>query len=715
VSQKTTTAPDNETLKKLTKQIDVAFEEVAKLSGSNLPPTDFYHQMVTKVIEGIGAVAGAVWLRTPQGFLQLQNQVNIDKVGLDEKKGGRQTHNELLRRAFQGNRPMMLEPYGRVGGEDGPLAANMTEYLVILAPVLMDEGQPIGLLEIWQEPYVDTRIHPTFMNYVVQMAGYASNYNRNAHMRKSSNQEQVWTQLETFTKTIHSSLNPTEVAFQIANEGRRIIGCDRISVGIRHGKKTTVEAVSAADVVEKSSTHIKRMRYLFDAVINWGEKLTYTGTRDETLPPDVLRALDDYLAESNPKMLVMVPLRDEREKAKETLQKKSRSAILMESFETPEKIEPLVNRLEVVSGHAAPALYNASEVKRIPLKFLWKPLGALQQGLGGKARFWTIVVLLGLLALTLAMIYVPYELKLEASGQLLPMERHYVFPQLEGQVMEFRVRPGQVINSQAPIATLRSSEITKTILELEGEILQIDDRIKGLKSQIQNATTASTQDAQSRIQDAQVKVLQDERKKQALTNLLAVYRKNWNADPSTPGLFTVMAPEFEPSRTSNQAPRWTVLTADFVDQLTYKTVRTSDHLIRIGNVSGAWLIEQKIPQKHIGQLIKAFEFLDNPEFLEVDVLLRSDPTRTFKGRLYRKDIAPEAVPNRDDHNQSDPIVYAYVTINHKDIDAGYHIPTDLLRTGAEVTTKIRCGKHSMGYSLFYGVSEWFYEHVIFFF
>ena len=81
--------------------------------------------------------------------------------------------------------------------DDGPLAANMTEFLVILAPILMDENQAVGLLEVWQEPYVDPRIHPTYMNYVVQQAGYASNYNRNANIRKTSSQEQAWTNLET--------------------------------------------------------------------------------------------------------------------------------------------------------------------------------------------------------------------------------------------------------------------------------------------------------------------------------------------------------------------------------------------------------------------------------------------------------------------------------------------------------------------------------------
>jgi len=130
----------------------------------------------------------------------------------------------------------------------------------------------------------------------------------------------------------------------VANEGRRLIGCDRVTVGIRHGRKTTIEAVSGADVVEKASTHIRRMRDLFDAVIQWGEKLVFRGARDETLPPKVLEALDAYLAEQTPKLLVLIPIRDEREKPKEgskEVAKPVRSAVLMEVFDPPEHTAPL--------------------------------------------------------------------------------------------------------------------------------------------------------------------------------------------------------------------------------------------------------------------------------------------------------------------------------------------------------------------------------------
>src|SRR5439155_23844458 len=99
-----------------------------------------------------------------------------------------------------------------------------------------------------------------------------------------------------------------------------------------YGKRVRVEAVSGADVVEKRSNLVQLMRKLFDSVITWGEKLVYSGTKDDSLPPDVLAALDAYLEESNSKLLAVVPLKDEREG--DEGKKPARSALLMKCVES---------------------------------------------------------------------------------------------------------------------------------------------------------------------------------------------------------------------------------------------------------------------------------------------------------------------------------------------------------------------------------------------
>jgi hypothetical protein len=60
-------------------------------------------------------------------------------------------------------------------------------------------------------------------------------------------------------------------------------------------------------------------------------------------------------------------------------------------------------------------------------------------------------------------------------------------------------------------------------------------------------------------------------------------------------------------------------------------------------------------------------------------------------------------------------VVAFVNIDDKDIDPAYRLPRELLLSGTEVHAKVLCGDHRLGYSLFYGVWEFFYEKVVFFF
>ena len=48
-------------------QINRLFEEVARLSEMDLPPSDYYGEFLKRVLMALAAPAGAVWGRTAQG------------------------------------------------------------------------------------------------------------------------------------------------------------------------------------------------------------------------------------------------------------------------------------------------------------------------------------------------------------------------------------------------------------------------------------------------------------------------------------------------------------------------------------------------------------------------------------------------------------------------------------------------------------------------
>jgi hypothetical protein len=695
------------------RRIDQIVEEVAQLAAADMPPGVFFQEFLMRVLAGIEAQAGAVWIRNPQGFLQLQYQSQIDSVGLDNHKNGRQSHNELLRQAIQTAKPILLEPYGSTGILEGIPAGNPTDFVVLLVPILLDEKTALGLVEVWEEPRWDARTKRAHLNYLVQMAAYASGYVRNQQSRQMLNQEQLWSQLEAFSCQIHSTLDITTVSYHVANEGRRLVGCDRVCVAVREGKKAKIEAVSGADVVEKRSAQIKLMRKLCQAVLQWDEKLVYRGVKDDGLPPDVYEALDKYLAESAAKLLVLQPLRDQREKdtqTKEYKPGKARSALLLECYEPPAQPEPIIARLDVVGRHAASALYNSTEMRNIPLRFLWRPIMAVQEGLGGKTRFITFLISTACILLIFAMVLVPWELKMDAKGQLLPKERVWIYSPREGRIEQFDVEPNSVVTRNQVLIEMYDPNLHKEFNELSGKLASATERIRINENQLQS-TGLAQQDRDrltAQLADAKIGKIQAEYQLNVLNTLFPKGAK--------PGFFQIMAPKQLANRQMIQGEAdWLVLSGSDIRDLKGKSVKPSDPLLRIGQVSGEWEIELKIPQKHIGKVLAAFKTDDLDEKLDVDLKLESQVTKTYRGKLARRDINPEAVPNKDEHSESDPVVYAYVRVSGDDIPEGDRIPIDNQLAGVEVKAKIRCGSHPMGYSLFYGIYEYLCDKIFYLF
>jgi hypothetical protein len=720
------TAENIQLIEETRRQINRLFEEVARLAESEMSPPDFYGEFLRRILMALGAPAGAVWGRTAQGNLQLQFQINMREVGYDRTEEGRASHDELLRQMVQQPRALHLPPHSSAGG--GVPAGNPTDFLTLLVPILVD-NQVAGIIEVWHQANAQQAAIPGFLQFMARMSELATRYMRNLMLRQMVGQQQLWVQLEAFSRNIHTSLNPIEVGYQVANEGRRLIECDRVSVGVRYGRKVRVEAISGADVVERRSNLVQLMRKLFDRVIAWGEKLVYTGTKDDSLPPDVLKALDAYLAESNSKLLVVEPLKDEREKPekenKEEKKKPARSALLMECFEPPAQPEQLLARMEVISRHATPALYNSVEHRRIPMRFLWLPLAKLQEGLGGKARAIMTLIGIALVVLVGVLIFVPYPLKMDSPGQLLPVTRRLIYSPVPGTVIGFHVEPKQQVDPGQVLITMFDKDLQKEIQDLAAEIFVSGKEVEALKKRLQ-APGLQPAD-RSQIQQDLAKQTATQRAKSEQLRRLA---DRVHANLANPGEFRLEAPPFPPMAgkrvANNDRQRWTVLNSDFREKLIGKAVKPDQPLLRLGDNGGDWEVELKIPQKHIGQVQAAFAALekarpagdDKPVELDVDLLVRSEPTHIYKGKLAHDKVAGEATPNKDEQNEQEPVVYAYVRLSGDGIaddDCVIKQRPDLLVSGTEVHTKVRCGNHAMGYSLFYGVWEFIYEKVVFFF
>src|SRR5439155_16648341 len=130
---------------------------------------------------------------------------------------------------------------------------------------------------------------------------------KNRQMRQMMSQQRLWNQLEGFTHTIHASLDLKEAAYAVANDGKRLVGCDRFSVAMKLGGRVMVEAVSGQEIVEQRANLIRELTRLCKAVVRSGDDLVYTGST-ESFGPDLRDALEAYVHESGSKAIGITAL-----------------------------------------------------------------------------------------------------------------------------------------------------------------------------------------------------------------------------------------------------------------------------------------------------------------------------------------------------------------------------------------------------------------------
>jgi outer membrane murein-binding lipoprotein Lpp len=667
----------------LFQRINQLLDETARISESDVEPAAYHREFLQRLLTGTTAVAGAIWVPSADGGVRAAHHVNLPRTGLDASEADRRRHEELLREALRTARTAAYAPHS--GGE---AAGNPTDYPILLAPITI-EAKAVGVVEIWLPPEHGPDVQTALGQFLAGMAHYASIYYRNRQVRTLAVQQQLWQRLETFSRQVQASLDLSAVAYTIANEGCRLVECDRLSIVGRRGRKATVEAVSGVDVIEKRSVQARLLAGLCASVLAWGERLVYRGSADESLPPDVFDALNAYLASSPAKLLCVLPLGDERKGP-------ARFALLLECFEPPADVEPLLARLDVIGRHARGALENAAVYRRVPVRGLWQRLGRLREETGSRVGLGVVIAALAVVWLLAGVALFPWPLKVEATGQLLPSQRRCLYAPVEGRVVHFEqaVQPGGLVAEGQSVVLMYDTQLELRVMQLSAEIAAVQDDLAALAAQ-QNLAHGDAERATLNADRRQKEFVRDCR----LAELKAL-RERTHSDEAHPGYFWLKAPL-----------GGTVLDWDFREKLTNKLVRPSESLLRIGDKDKGWEVELRIAPKALGPILEAFAAPGAPEELDVDLLVASVPTRTFRGKLARRHLA--AAASHDDGGQ-EPFVRASVRLDGPDIPDAERLPRELLVTGTEVHARVRCGDHPLVRSLFHGAWEWFYETVLFY-
>ena len=256
---------------------------------------------------------------------------------------------------------LLVPPHSGSGEDD---AANATGCLLVFGPLRTDL-EMVGLVEIFQRPDVAVEVQQGYLRFLLQMCELATDFLKSHQLRHFSDRQVLWARLEDFTRGVHASLDPREAAYTIANEARRLIECDRVSVALRKGNRCTIEAVSGQDVFDKRSNTVRLLGRLASAVVATGEPVWYAGdTRD--LAPQVEDAVQEYVDDAHSKMIAVLPLgraqaRPRGRRGREGKHRRAGGALIVEQIEDNRVAPAMAQRIDVVCKHSSIALANAME------------------------------------------------------------------------------------------------------------------------------------------------------------------------------------------------------------------------------------------------------------------------------------------------------------------------------------------------------------------
>lgn len=659
---------DQQLVRETRNQIRSMVDEITALADSDCTEEEFYQGFLTRTTSALASIGGAIWRVGDGGKLILEYQINVSQSGLTSEESNQQAHGKLLRQLIDSGELALIPPRSGAGDPDG--ASNPTENLLVVGPLSVD-SKVVGLVEIFQRPDSGPTTQRGYLRFLAQMCKIASDYLKNHQLREYSDQQSNWQRVQSFVRSIHGSLNTKDTIYAIANEGRRVIDCDRVSVALYQGRRMQVQTMSGLDTIERRAEQVKKLSKLSTVVSRAGEPMWYAGD-DADLPPQIEQALHEYLDIAHSKLLVIEPLRetvpfaggDEDPSDSKRDEGKIIGALIAEQL-GDDRLSPLISqRIETVVGHGSDALTNSLVHSGMFLAPLWTAIGKTRAVTTARNLPKTVFCAAVLAILAAAMCFIQRPFTLGATGQLVPVNRSEVYANVDGVLQQINVpaNPEDPVEANQVLAVMTNNDLMVQIKNLQGQMLQANEEAKKL----QRAQHSQMNQLEHRMIEgdlAEALELKDSLKRQ-------LDLKFMEAD-----LLNVRAP------CSGQVVNWQLR-----QNLLRRPVQRGQNLMTIVDPNTPWHVELEFPERRVSHLARTMKESNEPAL--VTFTLASYPGQQFSGRLHSVDNKFDV---RSDEGNS---VLVRVAFDKS------QLPTELMRSGTRVTAQIHAGHRSVGYIWF---------------
>jgi hypothetical protein len=689
-------------------EIRAVLAQVAALGQQgNAGEADFYPGMLRLVLEAMQAPAGIVWTAGDEGRIEAVCHAGLESTGVAASPEAEQAHNTLVPVLLQNPGGVVLPPRAQLTGPDGAvLATNPADMIVVAAP-FDRAGARAGMIEVFHQP-TDEQVQRGYLVFLQEVAALATEYLGRRHLAVVDERETALSQVEQFARRVHESLDPVAAAFVLANEARRIIGCDRVGVLVRRRRKLRLEAVSGQESVERRASAVQAIEALVRVVARAGEPLWHPDPGRE-LPPQIEEELEHYIDESHATALAIIPLHKPRPTAVVKPGGIDATAVARAEANPADVSDPIGAlvvewfaggaadrgkraRVELVADHGKLALSNALEHTGLPLYRVLDLARKSRVLTTARNLPRTVLAAIATLAGIAALVLVPAELRLEAKGTLEPAKQRDVFAPLDGVVESVSegVEHGRDVKAGDLLVKLRNTELDVAFEDVQGRLDSSREQLRSVERSLLNREIP--RDEHVRL-EGQKKQLQKETASLELQRQLSE-KKRRDLEVRSP--------------IDGRIVTWQVR-----DRLYLRPVETGQVLLAIADKGSGWELELHVPDDRLGHVNRAAaDALRQGTDLRVEYVLATDPGTRHRGTV--KTYEDAGGRHFDIHEQAEVrgeqgnTALVRVKLAEKPIHT-----EEELSAGASVTARIACGKRPLGYVWFHDVLAFIRTQILF--
>jgi hypothetical protein len=652
------------------KELSATLTELMAEEGE---PANFYRRWLGSIMEFVEAHGASLRLRHGDGEWKTPVEFRFPPLPIGTEHHAAR-HGELIFETFVTGRPKIIPPRAELGGD---LEANPTDDLLVMTPLAVD-GEVRGVVEILLP--VDASAHRQSETLqAVQVAGESvGHFERVRKTQSLQARLGIVDELDLFTRSVYAKLSLRHVCYVVANDGKRLIGCDRITVLIRRGRRYDIAAVSGVDEVETRSESAKAIRRLAECVCETDEPLSYSGAVDD-LSPQLREAIGDYVDETHVRTLDVLPLRsDNSEKlpAGEARSSPPLGALVIERLNDSRKTAGYQERIRFAAEHATAAIGNSLTYERIPLQPIWRLWNRIVDCFAPVRRFRSLVVLGCLGFVVASLIFIPADFTVHAEGVLKPSRCRYAFAPLDGTVETIYVKHGDRVSAGRPLLLLRNVDLEVALVDLGGQRTAALEQLSAVERSLYEDSTRLVLAERHRLSGQRSEL------KNRITTLddqLVLLRRKKE-------LLVILSPA-----------EGEVVTWNLERLLHNRPIKQGQVLLEVAETGGGWELELKLPEDDVGHVTRAQRLRGDD--LRVDYCLASDPERNRTATVREMHLAAEV------HGEEGSTVLVRATLDDQDAAAR--------RFGAEAVAKIECGRRSIGYVWLHDAVDYVRTEILF--